>query len=82
VHLALQQPTEAAKFHQEALALSTAGDDRYEGARALAGDAAAQLALGRTEDARSLWKRSLSVYTSLQVPEADEVRHQLADLGA
>jgi DNA-binding SARP family transcriptional activator/uncharacterized protein HemY len=55
--------------------------DKYQQARAHDGLARAHHGLARPGQARDHWTEALALYTHLGVPEADQVRAQLADTG-
>jgi DNA-binding SARP family transcriptional activator/tetratricopeptide (TPR) repeat protein len=77
VHLAIGQDDEAVTYHQQALGLAGDGRYRQEEARAHNGIGHALL----TTDpgaARAHWQQALTIYDQLGVPDADEVRAQLA----
>ncbi|WP_052590047.1 AfsR/SARP family transcriptional regulator [Luteipulveratus mongoliensis] len=76
-HLAADDPFAAIATHREVLGI---GLDRFESARALAGQAAASLCLGDISTALQLWREALRGYEELGVPEADVVRARLAEL--
>ncbi|WP_204051699.1 ATP-binding protein [Microbispora siamensis] len=68
---------EAAQAHYDAaLARVAATGDRYEEARALVGIARLH---GGTPRAAEAWRRALTLFDELDLPEADEVRRRLAE---
>ena len=79
-HHATGQIREARMQHTAALTLATQIGDRYEQARAQDGLAHTHHATGDTDQARHHWRQALALYTDLGVPDADEVRAQLAAL--
>jgi tetratricopeptide (TPR) repeat protein/transcriptional regulator with XRE-family HTH domain len=74
VLLATGQPGEALSRHQAALTLAGQTGDRFEQARAHHGLANACHAAGQHEAGRTHWEQALAGYTSLGVPEADDLR--------
>ncbi|HZE48739.1 MAG TPA: tetratricopeptide repeat protein [Jatrophihabitantaceae bacterium] len=72
---------EGAMRHEQALTLALRVGDQIEVARAHDGLGAIAHATGSTDDARSHWSEALDIYTEVGVPEADEVRARLSDLG-
>jgi tetratricopeptide (TPR) repeat protein len=74
---AMEQPGPALERHRTALALTRQTGDRYEQARALDGIGAALSGLGRAAEARRSWRRALTAYERLAVPEVARVREQL-----
>lgn len=72
--LATGQHAQALTSHQAALALASQTGDRYEQARAHHGLARACHATGQHDAEREHWEQALAGYTSLSVPEADELR--------
>jgi tetratricopeptide (TPR) repeat protein/transcriptional regulator with XRE-family HTH domain len=75
---ALREPQAALARHRDALASAEQAGDRFECARALDGIAEALNAAGRRTEARDHWRRALTIYLSLGVPEARQVRARLA----
>ena len=75
-------PGQARAEHAAALTLASRSGDRYEQARALGGLARCYQAAGDVEQARDHWRRALARYTDLGLPEADDVRSELATLGS
>jgi len=67
--------------HADALALATRADDRYEQARAHRGLARACLAAGDAGQAGRHWRQALAGYAALGIPEADQVRAEIAAAG-
>jgi tetratricopeptide (TPR) repeat protein len=78
VLLAASRPADAEARYTTALSLASQIDDRYEQASAHSGLARCQIAAGSTSRARQHWERALALYAPLGVPEADQVRAQLA----
>lgn len=72
--------TAAAK--PDALTGATATGNRYEQARAHAGLAYAYAATGDLDQARTEGQLALTIYTELDLPDAETVRRELAALGA
>jgi DNA-binding SARP family transcriptional activator/tetratricopeptide (TPR) repeat protein len=66
--------------HAAALNLASRSGDRYEQARALDGLARGYQSAGDLDQACGHWRRALAHYTDLGVPEADDVRTELAAL--
>jgi DNA-binding SARP family transcriptional activator/Flp pilus assembly protein TadD len=64
--------------HAEALGLASQIGDKYQQARAHNGLGHAQHITGDPRRSRYHWERALTLYTELGVPEADEVRVQIA----
>jgi tetratricopeptide (TPR) repeat protein/transcriptional regulator with XRE-family HTH domain len=75
------QPGQARWQHQEALALARQIGACYELARAHDGLARTYDATGDRNLARRHWQHALNGYTSIGVPEANDVRARLNDLG-
>ena len=67
--------------HAAALALAVETGDRYQQARAHSGLAHTRHAAGEQGLARQHWQHALTLYTDLGVPDADDVRADLAALG-
>jgi DNA-binding SARP family transcriptional activator/tetratricopeptide (TPR) repeat protein/DNA-binding XRE family transcriptional regulator len=80
VLLAGGRPGDAQEQQAMALRLASQIDDRYEQARAHNGLARCHIAAGSAGRARQHWERALTLYTALGVPEAAQVRAQLAAL--
>jgi len=78
-HLAVGQEEEALAYHQQALALARDGRYRQEEAKAHHGIGHALLATD-PEATREHWRQALTIYDQLGVPEAAEVRDQLAGM--
>jgi tetratricopeptide (TPR) repeat protein/transcriptional regulator with XRE-family HTH domain len=78
VFLATGRAARARSWHRAALSLATQIGARYDQACAHSGLARGYYATGATGRARRHWENALALYTSLGVPEADEVRTQLA----
>jgi tetratricopeptide (TPR) repeat protein len=78
VALAAGQPADASARHAAALVLAAEIGDRPEQARAHRGLGRACDALGETGQARRHGGQALELFTQLGVPEADEVRRELA----
>jgi DNA-binding SARP family transcriptional activator/Tfp pilus assembly protein PilF len=78
VLLATGQPHHAHARHTVALELLGQLGDKYQLARARDGLGHACQAIGEAVEARRHWQEALAVYTELGVPEADQVRAQLA----
>ncbi len=81
VLLADGQADQARTHHTGALTLARAVGDRYEHARAHNGIAHTHHTTGEADHARRHWQHALAIYTDLDVPEADQVRTHLANLG-
>jgi DNA-binding SARP family transcriptional activator/Tfp pilus assembly protein PilF len=79
--VAVGRVSRARAHHRAALDLATAIGDKYQQARAHNGLARSHHAAGDLGQARRHWQRALTLYTALGVPEADQVRAQLADAG-
>jgi tetratricopeptide (TPR) repeat protein len=71
-------PEQAADHHQRALVLAEEHGEPYERARALAGIAHAQRTLGHEAAARAHLQQAFGLYAELGVPEAADLRAQLA----
>jgi tetratricopeptide (TPR) repeat protein len=78
--LANGRPDQARAHHAAALVHANALNDRYEQARAHNGLALAHRAGNDPGPARHHWQRALDLYTELDVPEAGQVRANLATL--
>jgi DNA-binding SARP family transcriptional activator/tetratricopeptide (TPR) repeat protein len=76
--LAARQATCARARHADALALAIRADDRYEQARANRGLARALLAAGDAGQAAMHWRQALAGYAALGIPEAEQVRAEIA----
>jgi hypothetical protein len=74
------RPNEARVHYAAALALATQIGDPDQQARAHTGIAWVLLANGEPGRAREEWQQALTMYIALGVPEADEIRAQLATL--
>jgi tetratricopeptide (TPR) repeat protein len=72
---------EALTRHTDALLAATKAGDRYEQARAHDGIAAAHHTTGNVDLAHQHWQHALTLYASLEVPEAQTVQAELAALG-
>src|SRR6266545_1689579 len=81
VLLADGQADQARTHHTGALTLARAVGDRYEHARAHNGIAHTHHTTGEADHARRHWQHALAIDTDLDVPEADQVRTHLANLG-
>ena len=75
------QSASARANHLAALALAGETGHHYEQARAHAGIAHAHHIIGENAQARRHWQNALTHYTDLDIPDADDVRAQLAALG-
>jgi tetratricopeptide (TPR) repeat protein len=75
---ATRRPGQACTAHAAAVRLATEIGDRQEQARAHDGLARACALLGQSGQARQQWLQALSIYDELGVPEADQVRSELA----
>jgi len=64
--------------YREALEVSRETGDVYETACALDGLARTRHAAGAKDEALTLWREALDLYTAMEVPEADDVRARLA----
>jgi tetratricopeptide (TPR) repeat protein len=78
---AMDQPDQAVVNHEAALAFALEQGNRPEQARAEHGLAHAHRDLGRPDTARAHAERALDLYTGIGVPEADEMRALLGELG-
>ncbi len=78
VLLAEGQPGEADTQHSAALRLATQIGDKYQQARAYHGLGQARRAGGDHGGARRHWQQAHALYTELGMPEAGQVRAQLA----
>jgi DNA-binding SARP family transcriptional activator/tetratricopeptide (TPR) repeat protein len=78
VFLAASQPADALTRHEMALAIASLAGLKYESARACDGLGRALHAAGEDDRARRYWRQALDLYTELSLPEADQVRAQLA----
>ena len=78
--LASSPPLDALGCYQRALTITHRTGNRYQRGHAHNGIAAVLAAAGDTPAARGHWEQALALYTELNVPEADEVRAQLARL--
>ena len=78
VFLATGRPADARAQHGAALKLAGQLGEAYEQARAHDGLARAYHAVGNSVRARHHWRHALTYYVNLGVPEADQVRTQLA----
>ena len=76
--LAIGQPGQACTRHAAALDLASRSGHPPEEARAHDGLGHAYLAAGDDEQAREHWQQALTIYTELSLPEAKQVRTQLA----
>ncbi|WP_198347719.1 AfsR/SARP family transcriptional regulator [Nocardia terrae] len=81
IALALGDPAGAVTDFAAAVTACRDLGDRAEEARALLGLAQAQQALGQTVAARDHSARALALFEELEVPEADDARALLAELG-
>jgi DNA-binding SARP family transcriptional activator/Tfp pilus assembly protein PilF len=72
------QPCHARTQHTIALGLAHQIGDKHQQARAHEGLGSAYRATGNLGKARSHWQEALGLYTELGVPEAEQVRAQLA----
>jgi tetratricopeptide (TPR) repeat protein len=79
--LQLGDPDNAVRLHDTALVIAAELGDPYEQARSHDGSAAALLAAGHAEAARSELSLALSLYGELHTPEAAEVAQRSAALG-
>lgn len=80
--LAAQRPRRALRSFQQALRKARRTGSRYEQARAERGAARALAATGDAGRAGRRTERALALFTDLGLPEADEVRAELARLSA
>jgi len=76
--LAARQAGPARTRHADALALAIRAGDRYEQARAHRGLARACLAAGDAGQAGRHWRQALAGYSALGIPEAEQVRAEIA----
>jgi len=76
---AMGRPSDGLARHRAAFAVAGRLRDRYQSARALDGLAGALDAQGDRLRAARLWRRALSTYAELGVPEAFALRQRLAD---
>jgi DNA-binding SARP family transcriptional activator len=81
VFLATGRAGHARTQHATALSLASEIGDKYEQARAHDGLARTHRATGDAAQGRRHWQEALALYTDLGVPEADQVRAQLATKG-
>ena len=79
--MAAHQAGPARGRHADALALAIRADDRYEQARAQRGLARACLAAGDAGQAGRHWRQALAGYAALGIPEAEQVRAEIAVAG-
>jgi DNA-binding SARP family transcriptional activator/Tfp pilus assembly protein PilF len=82
VSIAVGRPDHARTQYSAALDLASENGDKYEEARARDGLARACHATGDSGQARRHWQESLILFAELGVPETDEVRARLDELGA
>jgi tetratricopeptide (TPR) repeat protein len=80
-HRAVGEEQQAVAYHQQALALARNGRYRQEEAKAHHGMGHALLTTD-PEAAQDHWRQALTIYNQLGVPEATEVRDQLARISA
>jgi DNA-binding SARP family transcriptional activator/Tfp pilus assembly protein PilF len=78
VLLAIGEPAKARVQLQAALGLASELGFKHEQARACSGLGQACNALGDISRARDYWQQAVALFTELGVPEADQVRAQLA----
>ncbi|MBV9448816.1 MAG: tetratricopeptide repeat protein [Streptosporangiaceae bacterium] len=76
--LAIGQPGQAGTRHAAALDLASRSGHPPEEARAHDGLGHAYHAAGDDEQAREHWRQAIAIYTELSLPEAEQVRTQLA----
>jgi DNA-binding SARP family transcriptional activator/Tfp pilus assembly protein PilF len=76
--LAAGQPVDARAYHTAALGLARQTGSKYEQARARDGLGHVHRALNDPAESGRHWREALALYTGLGVPEADQVRAQLA----
>jgi tetratricopeptide (TPR) repeat protein len=74
------RPAQALARHHAALGIASETGNRYEQARAHVGLGRAHHATGDLDQARVHWERALALYGELRVPDAEDVRAQLAAL--
>jgi tetratricopeptide (TPR) repeat protein len=74
------RPALALARHHAALRVATGTGNRYEQARAHVGLGRAHHATGDLDQARVHWQRALALFGELRVPDAEDVRAQLAAL--
>ncbi|MEU4237549.1 tetratricopeptide repeat protein [Actinoplanes sp. NPDC026619] len=72
---------DAVTHHTAAATIATGIGNRRQQARAHAGLGHAHRALGHPDQARDHFEQALSHYTALDLPEADQIRTDLSDLG-
>jgi tetratricopeptide repeat protein len=72
---------EALNHHSAAHAVVAGTGDRAQHARALTGIGRAHRTLGNRVLAREHYQHALAIYTDLGMPEADQVRTDLAAIG-
>jgi tetratricopeptide (TPR) repeat protein len=75
--LAMGQPQDALRRHDEARTLADQCADPYHQARAYQGLGNAYAATGDHIRARERWQHALAIYTRIGTPEADQIRAQL-----
>jgi tetratricopeptide (TPR) repeat protein len=78
-HLALGAIDQARTDHEIALEIARTIGDRYEEAKALEGIGHALFAEGHADLAAEWWRRAVTVYRQLNLPEADRVEKLLRD---
>ncbi|GIM88547.1 tetratricopeptide repeat protein [Paractinoplanes toevensis] len=76
------RPADARTQHTAALTIATTIGNRQQQARAHTGLGHANRTLGHRDRARAHYEQALAHYTALDLPEADQLRTHLADLGA
>ncbi|MGH3976873.1 MAG: tetratricopeptide repeat protein, partial [Pseudonocardiaceae bacterium] len=74
------QLREALIQHTAALTLATQIGDRYEQARAHNGLAHTHLGTSGSDLARHHWQQALTLYTDLDIPDAEDIRTRLTTL--
>ncbi|MET3422284.1 tetratricopeptide (TPR) repeat protein [Actinoplanes tereljensis] len=74
------EPADAITFHTEALTIATDIGAGAQRARAQAGLGQAHQALGDQNEARTHFEQALAGYTTLGLPEADQIRTHLAGI--
>jgi tetratricopeptide (TPR) repeat protein len=80
-YLEAGKPHEAVRSLEEAFGITVSLGGRYEQARIRSALADALLKLGQTDMARDHLAAALGIYSEIEAPEADDIRHRLGQLG-
>lgn len=80
-YLEAGKPHEAVRSLEEALGIAVSLGGHYEQARIRSALADALLRLGQADAARDHLAAALVVYSEIEAPEADDIRHRLGQLG-